>query len=158
MKITYQERFSEGVQLLVGELPPEQLVIDWLEFKNDDFQSWVVNCLGDAWPQGIAVLDAAQILADHPKEGPLGHIDYTRPSALELEEKANRADLLQFKLDIMESLTPDLEIVQKALAKTGGSLVILPDGGCSVCVGSAWQFEGASEELLTWAKQTIGVE
>lgn len=70
-------------------------------------------------------------------------------------------------LGLCETPLSDLEIVQKALAKKSASLNMYSDGSSSVYIDdeSDQSFAGVLEvyfsdgkSLLTWAKQTIGVE
>jgi hypothetical protein len=76
-KTTYAERFMQAIEVLCGGTqPPLGEVAAWLdkEADNHDLQEWVVNNKAVWWAQGIAVLDAAHVLADQPEEGE-GHED-----------------------------------------------------------------------------------
>ncbi len=68
---TYLQRFRDAVALLcAGQVPSDKLLLDWLDTDNDSFalQEFAIEH-GPSWAQGIAVLDAARVLADEPTEG-----------------------------------------------------------------------------------------
>ncbi len=74
-----QERFVMAVSFLVGKAPPDQYVVDWLEGNETkhgtwELQNWVGENIPDSlgWAQAIAILDAAEALAQNPEEG-MGH-------------------------------------------------------------------------------------
>jgi len=145
-KNTYAQRFREAVALLVGSVPPCSLVDDWINNvdRDDDLQQWVGNSGGPWWAQNIAILDAAETLADQPIEGPVKEICY----------RSTRDSL------------SDLEIVQKALKTVGnygGTLVLQDDGSCLIYEYPNMDDPHAlgfaeHQDLLAWAKQTIGIE
>ena len=78
--LTYVQRFTEAVTLIVGKEPPEKLVRDWIngvDYENcNDLQQWVGKSGGPWWAQNIAVLDACKAMADNPIEGEPEIIDY----------------------------------------------------------------------------------
>lgn len=81
---TYEHRFAEGVRLIVGAIPPADMVGEWIENVEVNgehrLQAWVQSQPGTPeWVQATAVLDAAHQLAYNPEEGadhevPKGHL------------------------------------------------------------------------------------
>lgn len=74
MNTTFEQRFTEAVERLVGAKPPQKFVQDWLAGKDANghfqLQAWVLNQKGTPhWAQGIVLLDAAELLAETPVEG-----------------------------------------------------------------------------------------
>jgi hypothetical protein len=67
---TYIERFREAVALLCREEPPLEMVEAYLDKTQDDMrlQEFAVDH-APTWAQGIAILDAAHVMADQPTEG-----------------------------------------------------------------------------------------
>lgn len=64
---TYIEGFGDAMALLCGKRPPDDMLAGWLA---DDERLQQFACAhGPAWAQGIAVIDAARILAGQPVEG-----------------------------------------------------------------------------------------
>ena len=106
-KLKYKQRFSEVIQLLTDAKPPTVLVESWLDNTSDDLQVWIINQLGDSWPQGIAVIDAAIAMADQPKEGLQEEICYNRPTTLELTDRVKTLG------GIIERLENNIEALEK---------------------------------------------
>lgn len=74
---TWMERFRQTIALFCrGVLPPLNLCKGWVAEGSDDLrlQDWVCCNMGVQWAQSIAILDAAQQMADNPVEG-VGHFD-----------------------------------------------------------------------------------
>lgn len=75
---THQERFTDAVRILCGgAVPPQEFVTEWIsniEVNGEHrLQGWVLSQPGSIpWAQGIAILDAATVLANGPEEG-CGH-------------------------------------------------------------------------------------
>jgi hypothetical protein len=70
-EITYVRRLGDVIQLLCGgQRPDDKTVADYLDRDQDslDLQDFCA-AHGPAWAQGIAVIDAAYLLADQPTEG-----------------------------------------------------------------------------------------
>lgn len=67
---TYVQRFTHALTLLCGKEPPQEIVLAWLEKGSDDFrlQEFAI-AHGPSWSQGIALIEAAQLMADQPTEG-----------------------------------------------------------------------------------------
>ena len=67
---TYAHRFTNAVRLLCGKEPPADMVAGWLDKGADDhgLQEFAIEH-GPAWCQGIALLDAANVMASQPTEG-----------------------------------------------------------------------------------------
>ncbi len=75
-------RFQNALQCLTGAWPPLMLCKEWLADDGDRLQSWVNEQPGTpGWVQGIAIIDAAKVLANQPVEGdghePLFDEDWT---------------------------------------------------------------------------------
>ena len=70
------DRFAQALTLLCGEAPDMKLVWAWYGGNEDPsqplLQDWVANKSRLKWSMGISVLEAAELLADHPEEG-MGH-------------------------------------------------------------------------------------
>lgn len=69
---TWIERFTAALALLCGTAPEPSMIRTWVTHENDDLQSWALNHCSLPWCMGIAVIEAAEHLADHPEEG-VGH-------------------------------------------------------------------------------------
>jgi hypothetical protein len=70
--IPYRLRFSDAVRSIVGSIPPDYLVYDWLNNidRDNDLCQWVGSAPNTpTWVQSIAVLDAAKAMADSPCDG-----------------------------------------------------------------------------------------
>lgn len=66
---TRAQRLEQAMSLLCnGVSPSSRMVDDWIAERNDDLQDFACTH-GPSWAQGIAVIDAAQIMADQPTEG-----------------------------------------------------------------------------------------
>lgn len=72
---THAQRFTDAVRILSGgAVPPAEFVEEWLGGIEVDgahqLQNWILSQPGHvAWAQGIAILDAAAVLAGQPEEG-----------------------------------------------------------------------------------------
>jgi hypothetical protein len=66
----YLQRLGDAMALLcAGNRPPDEMLGAWLNECDDDNRLQEFACeFGPAWAQGIAVIDAAQLLADQPTE------------------------------------------------------------------------------------------
>ena len=69
---TFIQRFGDSMQALCGgQRPPDDMMNGWLNTEVDDLRLQSFACdHGPVWAQGIGVIDAAEILADQPTEGP----------------------------------------------------------------------------------------
>lgn len=68
---SYLARFGDVLQLLCrGHRPPDAWMAEWLTNTDDSRLQDFVAVHGPAWAQGIGLLDAAQVAADQPGEGP----------------------------------------------------------------------------------------
>lgn len=67
---SYLERFTHALALLCGKEPPQEIVLAWIQKDSDDFrlQEFAIEH-GPSWSQGIALIEAAQLMADQPTEG-----------------------------------------------------------------------------------------
>lgn len=68
---TYIQRFGDAMQLLCGgNRPTDEMMRAWIDLGLDDheLQDFAANN-GPEWAQGLAVIDAARVLADQPTEG-----------------------------------------------------------------------------------------
>lgn len=67
---TYLQRFGDAIALLcAGNRPPDEMMTAWLDADREDTRLQEFACEhGPVWAQGIAVIDAAQVLADQPTE------------------------------------------------------------------------------------------
>lgn len=67
---TWLERFQAAIaQLCNGNIPPFALCEEWnKQSESLELQDWVINHSGLKWAQDIAILDAAQMLANQPIE------------------------------------------------------------------------------------------
>jgi hypothetical protein len=67
------DRFAQALTLLCGEAPDMKLVWAWYNNSEDPkllgLQDWAANKSKLKWSMGISVLEAAELLADHPEEG-----------------------------------------------------------------------------------------
>lgn len=73
---TWVERFQQSIAIMCGgNTPPLQMCLDWMDKDADsvELQEWAINHAALPWAQGIGILDAASVLADHPMEG-FGHL------------------------------------------------------------------------------------
>lgn len=68
---TWEARFREALTVLCGEAPPPGMIEAWFEPGCDsmDLQEWAAEKCSMPWAQGIVVIDAAELLAEHPAEG-----------------------------------------------------------------------------------------
>lgn len=68
---TYLQRFGDAMQALCrGQRPPDEMLTAWLDADADDHRLQDFACRhGFSWAQGIGLIDAAQLGADHPTEG-----------------------------------------------------------------------------------------
>ena len=68
---TYLRRFGDVLTLLcAGHRPTDEIMAAWLDTRRDDLRLQEFACEhGPVWAQGIAVIDAARVLADQPTEG-----------------------------------------------------------------------------------------
>jgi hypothetical protein len=77
---TYHQRLSDAITLLCsGHRPPDELITAWIDGVTDDFKLQAFTCtFGPHWAQGIAVIEAALHLAEHPTEiiGPNSQTDH----------------------------------------------------------------------------------
>lgn len=66
---TFIQRFADAVELLCKKRPSDEIVNAWVERIDDDtrLQEFAIEH-GPDWAQGIAVLDAAHVLASQPTE------------------------------------------------------------------------------------------
>lgn len=70
---TYLRRFGDAMERLCGVRPSDAEMLAWLDPDQDSFTLQDFACEhGPSWAQGIAVIDAARLLADQPTEG-VGH-------------------------------------------------------------------------------------
>lgn len=68
---TFLQRFGDAMERLCeGSRPSDALMVAWLDPALDDFglQEFAIEH-GPEWAQGIAVIDAARLLAEQPAEG-----------------------------------------------------------------------------------------
>lgn len=65
---TYQQRFTDAVELLCKKRPDDAMVITWLNLDSESLQDFAATH-GPSWCQGIVLLDAADCLASDPEEG-----------------------------------------------------------------------------------------
>jgi hypothetical protein len=67
---TYLQRFGDAMQCLCGVRPADEMLTSWLDKNVDDdrLQRFAIEH-GPAWAQGIAIIDAARLMADQPTEG-----------------------------------------------------------------------------------------
>lgn len=74
-RTTYKDRFAVSIAALVGNIPPADLVDEWVNNVEVDgahrLQHWVGENLPShlSWAQCIVLLDAAHVLAASPEEG-----------------------------------------------------------------------------------------
>lgn len=69
--LNFEQRFIEALSILCGGRRPElQIVKDWFNTNLDslELQAWAIEN-GPEWAQGIAVIDAARLLAGQPPDG-----------------------------------------------------------------------------------------
>jgi len=68
---TYLRRLGDALALLcAGHRPADEMMSAWLDTERDDMRLQEFACdHGPSWAQGIAVIDAARVLADQPTEG-----------------------------------------------------------------------------------------
>ncbi len=67
---SYLLRFGDALQSLCrGRRPTEAMMGAWLDTDDEQLQTFCCDH-GPSWAQGIAVIDAARVLADQPTEGP----------------------------------------------------------------------------------------
>lgn len=66
---TFIKRFADAVELLCKKRPSDEIVVAWVDRVDDDtrLQEFAIEH-GPEWAQGIAVLDAAHVLASQPTE------------------------------------------------------------------------------------------
>ena len=76
---SYQNRFTEILEIICKATPPETLVEKWISHQSDELQDWVGSTYAPWWLQNIGVLDAAHAAAIEPIEGD-ARIDYRRPT------------------------------------------------------------------------------
>lgn len=61
-------RFGDAMQLLCGgKRPPDTMIEAWFMSEDQGLQDFAAEH-GPEWAQGIAVIDAARVLADQPTE------------------------------------------------------------------------------------------
>ena len=67
---TYLQRLGDAMALLCsGNRPSDEMLGAWINECEGDFRLQEFACEhGPSWAQGIAVIDAAQVLADQPTE------------------------------------------------------------------------------------------
>ena len=68
---TYLQRFGDAMELLCGgNRPPDELMRDFLNQTGqpDNLQEFAIEH-GPIWSQGIALIDAARLIAYNPTEG-----------------------------------------------------------------------------------------
>lgn len=67
---TYLQRMGDAIALLCGgHRPSDEILGAWLNECEDDYRLQEFACEhGPSWAQGIAVIDAAHVLADQPTE------------------------------------------------------------------------------------------
>lgn len=70
MSTTYLSRFADAMETLCnGNRPTSEMIITWFADPDSfELQEFAMEH-GPSWAQGIAVIDAATILADQPCEG-----------------------------------------------------------------------------------------
>lgn len=73
MTTTPMQRFKEALALLAGKPVPDGMAEAWEAHESEDLQDWICCNTPLKWSQGLALIDAAQLLADTPEEG-YGHI------------------------------------------------------------------------------------
>lgn len=68
---TYMQRLGHALELLcAGSRPPDEMIEAWLDTKRDDNRLQEFACQhGPIWSQGIALIDAARLMAEQPTEG-----------------------------------------------------------------------------------------
>lgn len=76
---TYMQRFGDALALLCnGHRPPPEMLVAWLDVNRDDHSLQNFAAVhGPSWAQGIAVIDAARVLADQPTEGLNHEMEHT---------------------------------------------------------------------------------
>jgi hypothetical protein len=69
------DRFQEALRLLTGSQPTIEMCKAWVADDNEDLQEWVnTQRHTPEWVQGIAIIDAARLMATQPVDGE-GHQD-----------------------------------------------------------------------------------
>lgn len=67
---SFLARFGDALQLLCcGHRPCDEWMVGWLTNTDDRLQDFAAMH-GPAWAQGIGLIDAAQVAASQPGEGP----------------------------------------------------------------------------------------
>lgn len=65
---TYLQRFGDAMNLLCGTRPSDNMLQAWIHGTSEKLQEFSIE-FGPEWAQGIAVIDAARVMADQPTEG-----------------------------------------------------------------------------------------
>lgn len=97
---SHVDRFSQALTLLCGKTPPADAIEAWLTPGSDDarLQEFAIEN-GPAWVQGIAVIDAAHLLASMPTEG-VDHevVEVDRSTGWQLDiDSETISDLMRFE-------------------------------------------------------------
>lgn len=74
---TYLQRFHEALSALCIEEPPEEMCQAWLDDSSEELQQFAMQMGRFGWHQGIALIDAAMLIAESPEEGEPHHLPLT---------------------------------------------------------------------------------
>lgn len=144
---SHVDRFSQAMALLCRKAPPSDAIEAWLTPGSDDMrlQEFAVEN-GPAWAQGIAVIDAAHLLAGMPTEG-VDHeiVEVDRSTGWQLDiDPETISDLLHFEetcLDNEDYDVPKDRVENLAsiglVSKVSGSVYEITDFGRVVAQKSA---------------------
>lgn len=148
---TYLKRFGDAMQLLCsGERPSDELMAAWLDPNADDhrLQEFALEH-APSWSQGIAVIDAARLMAGQPTEivtpdsaddhelehSPNGQRQQVSALAQRAYEESQE-DPQDWRWQmgcLLERLQLQLEIKQERLRKTHTRLLELEDAIAAEC-------------------------
>jgi hypothetical protein len=71
---SFMERFMQALTVLCGGVePPEAMCAAWCCQATEELQEWVLDHEKLEWASGISIIEAAEMLANSPKEGQ-GHL------------------------------------------------------------------------------------
>lgn len=144
---SHADRFSQAIALLCGKTPPADAVEAWMAPGSEDMrlQEFAIEH-GPAWAQGVAVIDAAHLLASMPTEG-VDHeiVEVDRSTGWQLDiDSETISDLLRFEetcLDNEDYDVPKDSVENLAsiglVSKVSGSVYEITDFGRVVAQKSA---------------------
>lgn len=134
---TWLERFTQALAVLCGgKQPPAEAIRDWDDPGMDShaLQSWAISNAWMEWAQGVAIIDAARLLADQPAEGE-GHEESPHPAGAGVALPAQPSDeqvTAALRAACLYDTSESRKDMRKALMAAAG-VTVAPSHICPEC-------------------------